>query len=162
MLEVIKDVRKAFVGFRRRDGQSRADAFLRLQSQTDDDRVEQLFSFSSERLDHEIAESVGVNECHFGEIITASEVVGLGNALEIKKTKQNKTKRNRLSISNHFKCRRKNLMIYLDEIATVALGEIAFVDARGGRMPAGAALAIVQVLGFGDLVDGLALANGIE
>ena len=53
-------------------------------------------------------------------------------------------------------------MIYLDEIATVALGEIAFVDARGGRMPAGAALAIVQVLGFGDLVDGLALANGIE
>jgi hypothetical protein len=29
-------------------------------------------------------------------------------------------------------------------------------------MPTGAALAIVQVLGFGDLVDGLALANGVE
>ena len=97
LLEVIKDVRKALVGFRRRDGQRRADAFLRLQSQTDDDRVEQLFSFSSERLDHEIAESVGVNECHFGEMITASQVVGLGNALEIKKKK-----RNRLSISQSF------------------------------------------------------------
>jgi hypothetical protein len=24
-----------------------------------------------------------VNECHFGEMITASQVVGLGNALEI-------------------------------------------------------------------------------
>ena len=54
------------------------------------------------------------------------------------------------------------ILYYLDEIATVAFAEIAFVDARGCRMPAGTALAIVQVLGFGDLVDGLTLANGVE
>ncbi len=54
------------------------------------------------------------------------------------------------------------MLFYLDEIAAVALAEIAFVDAGGGRVPGGAVLAVVQVLGFGDLVDGLALADGVE
>jgi hypothetical protein len=84
-LKVIKDVRKALVIFRKRDGKSRADAFLRFQSQTVDDRVGKLLGFSSERLDHQIAESVGVNVSHFGEIITASQVAGFGNALKILK-----------------------------------------------------------------------------
>jgi hypothetical protein len=84
-LKVIKDVRKALVIFRKRDGKSRADAFLRFQSQTDDDRVGKFLGFSSERLDHQIAESVGVNVSHFGEIITASQEAGFGNALKILK-----------------------------------------------------------------------------
>ena len=54
------------------------------------------------------------------------------------------------------------ILYYLDEIATVAFAQIAFLDARGRRMPTGTVFAIVQVLGFGDLVDGLALANGVE
>lgn len=51
---------------------------------------------------------------------------------------------------------------YFDEISAVGLAEIAFVDAGRGRMPVGVGLAVAHVLGFGDLVDGLALANGIE
>lgn len=83
MLEIAKDVRKTLVILGISDGQSRAETFLFLQSQTDDGGIEELLRLDSEGLDHQIAESVGINESHFREMIAASDVAGLGDALEI-------------------------------------------------------------------------------
>jgi hypothetical protein len=88
LLEVAENVSQAFVRFGRRDGQGRADGFLPLQSQADDDGVEQLLvpiRLGGEWLGQQIAEGVGVNECQRREIIAAGQVAGLGNALEFGK-----------------------------------------------------------------------------
>ena len=50
----------------------------------------------------------------------------------------------------------------LHEVAAVGLAELAAVSGGDGGGPDGVALAAVEILGLDDLVDGLALADGLE